>query len=75
MFLMDVNVLVYAHREDVAHHSAYRQWLESVVNGQASFGYSELVLSGFLRVVTHPKILLISKNLPLTAAKLLVEAR
>jgi predicted nucleic acid-binding protein len=26
MFLMDVIVLVYAHREDVAHHSAYRQW-------------------------------------------------
>ncbi len=56
MFLMDVNVLVYAHREDAANHSAYRQWLESVINGRASFAYSELVLSGFLRVVTHPKI-------------------
>jgi len=56
MFLMDVNVLVYAHREDVANHAAYRQWLESVINGHASFGYSELVLSGFLRIVTHPKI-------------------
>jgi toxin-antitoxin system PIN domain toxin len=56
MFLMDVNVLVYAHREDTANHSAYRQWLESVINGQASFAYSELVLSGFLRVVTHPKV-------------------
>jgi toxin-antitoxin system PIN domain toxin len=56
MFLMDVNVLVYAHREDAANHSAYRQWLESVINGPTSFGYSELVLSGFLRVVTHPKV-------------------
>lgn len=56
MFLMDVNVLVYAHREDAANHSAYRQWLESVINGHAPFGYSELVLSGFLRVVTHPKV-------------------
>ena len=56
MFLMGVNVLVYAHREDAANHPAYRQWLESVINGQASFGYSELVLSGFLRVVTHPKV-------------------
>ena len=27
MFLMDVNVLVYAHREDAGNHSAYRQWL------------------------------------------------
>lgn len=56
MFLMDVNVLVSAHREDVANHSAYRQWLESVINGHGAFGYSELVLSGFLRVVTHPKV-------------------
>ena len=56
MFLMDVNVLVYAHREDAANHSAYSQWLESVINGRGSFAYSELVLSGFLRIVTHPKI-------------------
>ena len=32
MFLMDVNVLVYAHRENAANHPAYRQWLESVIN-------------------------------------------
>jgi len=56
MYLMDVNVLVYAHRTDAVIHSVYRQWLESVVNGPASFGYSELVLSGFLRIVTHPKV-------------------
>ncbi len=56
MFLMDVNVLVYAHREDTPDHLAYREWLESIVNGNATFGYSELVLSGFLRVVTHPRV-------------------
>lgn len=56
MFLMDVNVLVYAHREDTPDHLAYREWLESIINGNATFGYSELVLSGFLRVVTHPRV-------------------
>ena len=56
MILMDVNVLVYAHREDVKDHLRYRYWLESVMNGDVKFAYSELVLSGFLRVVTHPKI-------------------
>ena len=56
MFLMDVNVLVYAHREDTPDHLAYRQWLESIINGNAAYAYSELILSGFLRVVTHPKI-------------------
>jgi len=56
MILMDVNVLVYAHREDVKDHLSYRSWLETVVNGDVKFAFSELVLSGFLRVVTHPKI-------------------
>lgn len=56
MILMDVNVLVYAHREDVKDHLLYHEWLESVVNSESAFGYSELVLSGFLRVVTHCKV-------------------
>lgn len=56
MFLMDVNVLVYAHREDMPEHSAYREWLESTINDTVPYGYSELVLSGFLRMVTHPRI-------------------
>jgi toxin-antitoxin system PIN domain toxin len=56
MMLMDVNVLVYAHREDAKDHIAYREWLESVLNASVAYAYSELVLSGFIRVVTHPKI-------------------
>jgi hypothetical protein len=54
--LPDVNVLVYAHREDTAHHAECRSWLESVVNGDEAYGISELVLSGFVRVVTHPRV-------------------
>ena len=60
MYLMDVNILVYAHREDVTDHLAYRGWLESVLNSDDYYGVSELALSGFLRVVTHPKVF----NLP-----------
>jgi len=56
MILPDVNVLVYAHRADSPNHQAYREWLEETINGEHSFGISELVLSGFLRIVTHPRI-------------------
>jgi hypothetical protein len=56
MMLMDVNVLVYAHREDVKDHLAYRAWLESVLDSNTAYGFSELVLSGFVRVVSHPKV-------------------
>lgn len=56
MFLCDVNVYVHAHREDSSEHVPCRQWLEGVINGEASYGFSDLALSGFLRVVTHPKV-------------------
>ncbi|MET0167571.1 MAG: type II toxin-antitoxin system VapC family toxin [Vicinamibacterales bacterium] len=56
MLLFDVNVLAYAHREDAENHIAYREWLETVINADAAFAISELVLSGFVRVVTHPKV-------------------
>jgi len=54
--LADVNVLVYAHREDTEHHLACRSWLESTINGEERYGVSELVLSGFVRITTHPKV-------------------
>lgn len=56
MRLVDVNVLVYAFREDAPEHEAYAEWLEGVVNGAESYAVSDLVLSGFLRVVTHPRV-------------------
>ena len=56
MILVDVNVLVYAFRRDSAGHGDYRKWWTSVVGGDEAFGISDVVLSGFLRIVTHPKI-------------------
>ena len=56
MILPDVNVLVHAYREDSPRHNEIRQWLESLVSSESSFGLSELVLSGFLRIVTHPRV-------------------
>jgi uncharacterized protein len=56
MVLPDVSVLVYAHRQDSADHSRYREWLEATLRADTAFAISEIVLSGFLRVVTHPKI-------------------
>ena len=58
MILTDVNVLVYAHRADSPNHARYRSWLESNLSSASAFGISELVLSGFLRVVTNSRIFL-----------------
>ncbi len=56
MILFDVNVLVYAHREDAPDHAAHMAWLQRAVASEAPYGISDLVLSGFLRVVTHPRV-------------------
>ena len=56
MILPDVNVLVYAHREDAPDHQAYFDWLKSLILGEQAYGLTDLVLSGFLRVVTHPRV-------------------
>lgn len=52
----DVNVLVSAFREDAAHHQRCRKWLGEALSGRDRVGLSELVLSGVLRVLTHPRI-------------------
>jgi len=53
----DVNVLIYAHNADDPRHVEYLDWLEAAVNGDRPFGLPSLVCSGFLRIVTHPKVL------------------
>ena len=56
MILPDVNVLVYAFHEGGQEHGRYRAWLESAIAGDEPLGLSELVLSAFVRIVTHPRI-------------------
>jgi len=56
VILADVNVLLYAFRADYRDHSRYRDWLQESVSGPEPFGISTLVLSAFIRIVTHPRI-------------------
>jgi len=56
MVLLDVNVLVYAHRQDSPKHVPYLRWLEDLIKSDQGYGISSLVLSGFIRIVTHAKV-------------------
>lgn len=56
MWLPDVNVLVYAHRSDTEHHAKSANWLSGVAEGDGPFALSELVISGFIRVVTNRRV-------------------
>jgi toxin-antitoxin system PIN domain toxin len=56
----DVNVLVAAFRPDHPHHPVARAWLDEAAlqaaNGRASLMLMGTVVTGFLRITTHPKI-------------------
>ena len=54
----DVNILVAASRQDHPHHEWALGWLEEAINSGSSLAILPMVASGFLRLVTHPKVFL-----------------
>jgi toxin-antitoxin system PIN domain toxin len=56
MKIVDLNVLLYVANENAPHHQALLSWWESAVNGDESVGLPWVVLLGFLRITTNPKI-------------------
>ena len=56
MILTDVNVLVHAFREDAPRHQGFNTWLVERTTAAEPFGLSDLVLSGVVRVLTHPHV-------------------
>jgi uncharacterized protein len=54
--LVDVNVLIYAFREDSPGHAEYRDWLNGLVSSHEAYAVSDHVLSGFIRIATHPRV-------------------
>jgi len=56
MQMPDVNVLLYAHREETPGHGRYASWLTALAAGSEPFALSEPVLHGFVRVATNARI-------------------
>lgn len=55
LFVPDVNVLVYAFRTDSPEHDVYAEWLNNTLR-VGRIGVADTILSGFVRIVTHPRI-------------------
>ena len=54
MLLPDVNVLVYAHREDsIPRPAEYADWFSRLATNPEPFALSVLFLSGFVRIATN----------------------
>jgi uncharacterized protein len=56
VLLPDINVLVGAHRGDAPEHQTMRGWLESALLGDEPVALCGPVMSGFLRISTHPRV-------------------
>jgi len=54
MILVDVNLLIYAVNEDAPLHEKAKIWLEEVLSGSETVGFSWIVLLAFLRLSTRP---------------------
>jgi len=56
VFLLDVNVLVGALRADAPRHQVMRATLDALRASPEPFALCDPVLSGTLRILTHPRI-------------------
>lgn len=56
MILVDANLLVYAHVEEMSEHAAARAWLDEQLNGATRVGLPWPSLLGFARLVSNPRV-------------------
>ena len=72
MKVVDLNLLLYAVNRDDERHARARTWLEKVLNGDEPVGLPWIVLLGFLRIATNPRVF--ARPLSSTEAIALVDA-
>jgi uncharacterized protein len=56
VIVVDTNVLVYAHREELAQHRRARARLVELAEGAARWAIPVFCLGEFLRIVTHSRL-------------------
>ena len=57
MIVPDINLLLYAYNDGAQQHESARLWWEGSVNGDESVGIPWIVLTGFVRLITNPRVL------------------
>ena len=63
MKLVDLNLLLYAYNSAAREHRAASSWLNKLLAGHETLGLSWVIVLGFLRIATAPKILANPKDL------------
>lgn len=56
MIIPDANLLLYAYDSDSPFHRAAAKWWAGLLSGSEPVGLCPVVVFGFLRLATHPKV-------------------
>lgn len=65
MRIPDLNALLYASDSSSRHHEPARAWVERALSATETVGFATVVLLGFVRIATNPRIM----ASPLTAGE------
>ena len=57
MIIPDINLLVYAYNTEDPSHARAKTWWEGLLNGTDPVALPWVTISGFIRLVTHPRVL------------------
>ena len=71
MIIPDINLLLYAYDSSSAFHEKAALWWESCLSGPEDVGLAQVVIFGFLRIVTNGRVF----QQPLTAAEAAAHVR
>ncbi len=58
MIIPDVNLLIYAHDSTSSFHRKAAQWWMDCLSGAEAVGLPQIVIFGFVRVATNPRVFL-----------------
>lgn len=72
MIIPDINLLIYAYNDQAAQHAPAKVWWELLLNGKTPVGLSWPAISGFIRLMTHPRVL--ANPLPVVRATTIVRS-
>jgi toxin-antitoxin system PIN domain toxin len=62
--LLDLNLLLYATNSDSSNHAHARAWLAGVMGGSEAIALPWVVILGFLRIATNPRVFARPVSLP-----------
>jgi len=58
VIIPDINLLIYAHNSSAPQHERARNWWEQTITGSEPIGIAWVVILGFVRLLSNPKVVL-----------------